>query len=238
MLLLSQRKAIARVPRLRSCRRLIRNEGWWQKVWNTYSDARFKKTLRVSRATFHFILGCVGHVLQRQTVTEEPISPEERLGICLYRLGRGDCYYTIAEMVGRGVTTVSSIVQEVCNVLVEYLWTESFSSNMPRSREDFEEKILDMEELWQLPCCWVALDGCHLPIKCLPGGLEACKEYHNLKKKIFSCSDGHGRLTLPFCGVVVVILGTPTMLLFPRLQIFGIQSKMVFYPAWANLLVK
>jgi len=29
MLLLSQRNAIARVPRRRSCRRLIRNEGWW-----------------------------------------------------------------------------------------------------------------------------------------------------------------------------------------------------------------
>ena len=68
-------------------------------------DARFKKTLRVSQATFHFILSRVGQVLQRQTVTEEPISPEERLGICLYRLGRGDYYYTIAEMVGRGVAT-------------------------------------------------------------------------------------------------------------------------------------
>ena len=22
-------------------------------------------------------------------------------------------------------------------------------------------------------------DGCHIPIKCPPGGLEACKEYHN-----------------------------------------------------------
>ena len=103
----------------------------------------------------HFILSSVGHVLQRQTVTEEPISPEERLGICLYRLGRGDYYYTIAEMVGRGVATVSSIVQEVCSVLVEYLWTEIISSNMPKSREDFEEKILDMEELWQFPCCWM-----------------------------------------------------------------------------------
>ena len=32
---------------------------------------------------------------------------------------------------------MSSIVQEVCSVLVEYLWTESISSNMPKSREDF-----------------------------------------------------------------------------------------------------
>ena len=31
------------------------------------------------------------------------------------------------------------------------------------------------------PCCWPAVDGCHIPIKCPPGGLESCKEYHNFK---------------------------------------------------------
>ena len=132
LLLLSQRNVKVCVRPLQSCRRLIRNESWWNQAWKTYSDGRFKKMLplRVSRAIFNFISSRVGHVLQQQTVTEEPISPEERLGICLYRLGRGDYYYTIAEMVGRGVATVSAIVQEVCSVLVEYLWTESISSNM------------------------------------------------------------------------------------------------------------
>ena len=38
-----------------------------------------------------------------------------------------------------------------------------------------------MEEAWQFPCCWSAVDGCHIPIKCPPGGLESCKEYHNFK---------------------------------------------------------
>lgn len=177
----AQRNAITRVPRLRSCRRLIRNAGWWNKVWTTYSDVRFKKTFRVSRGTFLFILSRIRHVLQKQTVTEEPISPEERLGICLYRLGRGDYYYTISEMVARGVSTVNTIVQEVSQVLVEYLWGETISSNMPKCRDDFEKKIIDMEELWQFPCCWAALDGCHIPMKCPPGGLVACKEYHNFK---------------------------------------------------------
>ena len=118
MLLLSQRNAVelACVPKPRSCRWLIRNEGWWHKVWNTNSDVQFNENLTcfTGNISFYFILSRVGNVLQRQTVTEEPISPEERLGICLYRLGRGDQYYTIAEMVGRGVATVSSIVLEIC----------------------------------------------------------------------------------------------------------------------------
>eukprot|EP00794_Sanderia_malayensis_P008365 gene8365-9264_t len=60
--------------RIRSCRRLSRNRGWWDKVWFTYDNKRFKQTLRVSRATFEVILAKLRPHLQRQTVTEEPIS--------------------------------------------------------------------------------------------------------------------------------------------------------------------
>ena len=40
---------------------------------------------------------------------------------------------------------------------------------------------MDMEEIWQFPCCWSAVDGCHISIKCPDGGAEAAKEYHNFK---------------------------------------------------------
>ena len=42
--------------RNRSCRRFLRNPGWWTTVWNNYSESRFKKTFRVSRKTFQNIL--------------------------------------------------------------------------------------------------------------------------------------------------------------------------------------
>lgn len=38
-----------------------------------------------------------------------------------------------------------------------------------------------MEEMWQFPFCWSAIDGCHIPIKCPPCGAESRKEYHNFK---------------------------------------------------------
>ena len=41
--------------------------------------------------------------------------------------------------------------------------------------------IIDMEDRWQFPCCWSAVDGCHISIKCPDGGAEAAKEYHNFK---------------------------------------------------------
>ena len=108
-----------------------------ENAWNNYSEARFKKTFRISRSTFRYILNRIGPFLARETETEDPISPELRLALCLYRLGRGDYLYTIAEMAGIGLSTVCSIVNEVCQVLVNHLWSECASSHMPKTQDDF-----------------------------------------------------------------------------------------------------
>ena len=84
--------------RQRSVRRLQRNTGWWKLVWKTYSEDRFKKTFRLTKETFQFILDRIYHLLKKQSITEDAISPESRLGVCLYRLGRGDYYYTFLSM--------------------------------------------------------------------------------------------------------------------------------------------
>ncbi len=188
----------------RSCRRLERNHGWWELVWETYDDERFKRTFRVSRKTFDFILERIRGKLERETLCEEPIPPELRLALCLYRLGRGDYYFTIGEMAGLAPCTVSTIVHEVNEAIVECLWQECVTAHMPATTEDFKEKILDMEELWQFPFSWCAVDGCHIPIKCPPGGQEACKEYHNFKNfysvVLMSMVDAKYRFVWVSCG--------------------------------------
>ena len=92
------------------------------------------------------------------------------------------------------------------------------SSHMPKTREDFKRKILDMEEFWQFPCCWAAIDGCHIPMKCPPG---ACKDYYNFKKILFTCFDGNGRFTLNDA-----VIFRMTQLYFDLLT-FGAAFKMV-----------
>lgn len=42
-------------------------------IWNTFSDKRFKKLLRVLGDTFLFIVGHIRHDLLRDSVCEEPI---------------------------------------------------------------------------------------------------------------------------------------------------------------------
>ena len=66
-------------------------------VWTEYSDTRFKETLRVSRGTFVYILYQITQELERKSLNKRPLSPDFRLAICLYKLSRGDYYFTISE---------------------------------------------------------------------------------------------------------------------------------------------
>ena len=122
----------------RTCRRLGGNAGWWENVWDTHIDARLKKNLQ-GCTTITYIVNRIKHLLERKKSAEHPIAPALRLDLCFCRLGRADCYYTVAKIVGIGVSTVSSIVQEVCQALIEQLWTDTISLHMPKTEEEFRK---------------------------------------------------------------------------------------------------
>ena len=116
----------------RRVRRKIRNVGWWDLVWSTYDDKRFKETFRITRASFVYIIHRARPFLQKQSLIEEPIAPELRLAVYLYRLGTGDYMYTIAEMTGLGVSTVCTIVLEVFEIIVNEMWNSSVVILFPK----------------------------------------------------------------------------------------------------------
>ena len=115
----------------------------------------------------------------------------------MYRLGRGDYYYTISELTGLGVSTVCDIVIEVCSAIMRNLWNNAVHSKFPVSEEQFRECIEAMDQEWQFPAAFAAIDGCHLPIKCPSGGAEFAKEYHNFKNfysvVLMALDDAHTR---------------------------------------------
>ena len=150
-------------------------------VWTRYSDKCFKENFRVTKATFLYILDAIKDDLTKQTVAENPVPPPVRLAVCLYRLGRGDYLHTIGELAGLGKSTVCGIVKEVSEAIVSRMWQKMVVCNMPKSLENLKETMTGFEEQWQFPCCFGAVDECHLPIKYPNGGLESAKEYHNFK---------------------------------------------------------
>ena len=108
-----------------------------------------------------FLLGCIRNliVIEKDTITEEHIFPGGRLVICLYRLARGDYYFTIAEMAGIGERTVGYIVNEVTTPIVECVWEDTVKKHMLKSVDEFRSKILHMEEaipLLLVSCRWVS----------------------------------------------------------------------------------
>ena len=122
LFLLLQNKALFQSYHIRShhkrnCKQYLRNSGWFSNVWENYSDERFKTIFRVSRETFTNILGFIRDDLHRD---ETPISPEERLGVCLHRLGRGHYYQTVSELTGRGSKKYySKSIKLYCNQTLE-----------------------------------------------------------------------------------------------------------------------
>ena len=116
--------------------------------------------------------------MQRQTLVEEPISPEKGLTIFLYRMGRGDCTHTIAELFSVTDSTVCNIVLEVSNLIIEVMW--EVAVHLPTTEKDYNS-IIDFEKMWQFLYCFGPIDGCYIPIKCLPGSQESAKEYHEFK---------------------------------------------------------
>ena len=96
-------------------------------------------------------------------------------------MGTGDCIYTIAELFGVGASTVQSIMLEISQAIFKNMWKSAVINNFSSNKERISTKIVDMEQFWQFPCTWGAVDGCHLPILSPHGCQEARKEYHNFK---------------------------------------------------------
>ena len=97
-------------------------------VLSTDDNARFKETLYESIGKFLYILELIRPDLERESEGDSPLTPELRLGICLYKPARGDYYYTIAYMAGVGEATVGTTVIEVCESIVNNLWASAVSS--------------------------------------------------------------------------------------------------------------
>ena len=168
---------------VRSCRRQVRNEGWFANCEREYNDenGRWKEAFRVSKKTFNYILSYIEADLQKAHMVECPISPAERLAICLFKLARGPYNFTMQEMVGHGESTIRQIVTEVCEAIQLRLQKKYVDDLFPTTDEAVEEAMVDMGSEWQFPQAFCAIDGSHIPIKCPPGGKEANKQYHNFK---------------------------------------------------------
>ena len=86
-----------------------------------------------------------------------------RLYICLFQLCRGDYYYTFAEVAGLEEATVSNIIRNVSNVIVERLWEGNVGDNIQRDKEQLRVTMEEMEQELEFPCSYAAIDDATYP---------------------------------------------------------------------------
>ena len=68
-------------------------------------------------------------------------------------------------------------------------------------RRRFEKENTGMDEMWQFPHCWSAIDGCHVPIECPPGGSGGAKKNPQFYSVVaMALVDSHSRFVLGTCG--------------------------------------
>ncbi|KAK6482916.1 protein ALP1-like [Huso huso] len=125
--------------------------------------ARFRHYFRMSTTQSEDLLQIVGpHLYKNRTNYREAISEDQRLAICFRFLAKGDSYRTIAFGYRVGVSTVSAMVEETCEVL----WKCLVEINMKLPTEEEWQAIARKLELkWNFPNC---IDGKHIVIQAPP----------------------------------------------------------------------
>ena len=71
--------------------------------------------------------------------------------ICLYKLGKGDYNYTVAEMFGIGESTVCVVVKEACGAITTELWDDYVANLFPRDGNAIKALLASMGAEWQFP---------------------------------------------------------------------------------------
>ena len=153
-----------------------RSSTWWSEGYRTWDAVAFKKRLRVSRATFDFILNEISDQIIKQPtrMKPHPTSPATQLAICLYRLAHGVTYLTVGDLFGVAAPTAFCIFMDVCKVLVNTLYDRFIY--MPRTTEEWTQELKGFLENWEFPCVG-AWDGFHVYVS------TTLKNFYSYKKR-------------------------------------------------------
>ena len=79
-----------------------RDQGWWNKGYQEWSDKEFKKKLRVNGQIFDFLLDKLRPVLEKTSTNliPNPTIVDRQIASTLYRYAHGSSFLTIGDLFG------------------------------------------------------------------------------------------------------------------------------------------
>ncbi|XP_067948826.1 uncharacterized protein [Watersipora subatra] len=142
-----------------------------------YPD-RFHSYFRMRPNAFNHILQTINHRIRKNdTNMRKAIDPRTRLYVTLHYLATGTSYNVIATHYALGRSTVSGIIQDTCQAIVDIMGPIYLKP--PTSHVEWRNIADKFYESWDFPNCVGAIDGKHILIRSPD---ESGSTYYNYKK--------------------------------------------------------
>ena len=146
--------------------------GWYENLMvelEIEDPPAFTNLLRMEPAMFHEMVDRLTPLIQKQdTFFRKALCPGLRLAITLVYLSSGISCKLLGCAFRVGYTTVSQIIRQVCEAIVEEYMDEVIKT--PATPEEWKQVADRFSERWQFHHCLGALDGKHIAMRKPRGG--------------------------------------------------------------------
>lgn len=164
---------------VRNMLKLREREGEFHTLYKELEEeeSSFFKYFRMSKHQFFHLLSKIEtKITKKLSRFRRPISPRQKLMVCLRYLATGDTMQTIAFSFRLGHSTVHNIVKEVCTVIIDCMLSEE----MPTPTEaDWLRIAQEFWDIWNYPNCIGAIDGKYVQIVAPP---KSGSQFFNYKQ--------------------------------------------------------
>ncbi|CAG7719357.1 unnamed protein product [Allacma fusca] len=140
-----------------------RVEDFWTRIdKDEISEETFRASFHMSKSTFNFLYSELEeHLTKTNTTMREPIPGKKRLAATVYRLATNAEYHKVANFFGIGKSTTTSLVRDVCEIIVTNLKNKylNFTPGTEESEQGLTTRIREAQTSFEIPQC-VGVLGC------------------------------------------------------------------------------
>ena len=138
----------------------------WTDGYLTWNDAQFKSRVRITCATFEFLLTEIGPSITKPPTNwiPKPIETHRQLGLTLYRLAHGCSFQVLDDVFG----VSRSLASETFNIVIWVLVAKVFDLVvvLPETEDEWKVELKAFIENYAFPCIG-AWDGFHVHVATL-----------------------------------------------------------------------
>jgi hypothetical protein len=135
---------------------------WFNQICLNMPDFEFKRHFRLTRSTFEWLC-CEIIPLSRRNSNESEIAWEQKIGASLWFLATGECFRSIGNRFGMGISTFSYALRDFISVVNEKFLAEKII--FPSTESEINSISNGFKKFGRIPNVIGAIDGSHIPIR-------------------------------------------------------------------------